>query len=91
MRIGGQKACFLCGSNDLVSQRYLRLNSDSLVRNIGYVIPPYLGKLLSGLNSKFASVYNPVLANKRHFDRELIYCRNCATGYALPFFTDEEV
>lgn len=84
-------SCFLCGGSDLVLSSYLSLNSDSVIRNVGYLLPTLVGKALSGVSAKFASTYKPIAVNKRYFDRHLLFCRNCATGCAHPFFTKESL
>jgi 2-polyprenyl-3-methyl-5-hydroxy-6-metoxy-1,4-benzoquinol methylase len=82
-----QNTCFLCGSGELIFTKYLRPNSDNLVRNIGYMIPSWMGGAFSKFSARFAAVYKPISINRKYFDRELFFCRNCLTGYALPFFS----
>ena len=86
-----EKVCFLCGSVDLSVRKYLKLDSDSLARNVAYALPEVIGRLLSRASRRFASAYAPVLTNKRYFDRSACYCSNCRTGEVFPRFSDEEL
>jgi SAM-dependent methyltransferase len=84
-------ACFLCASTNLISKRYLALNSENVFRNIGYSVPSIIGKILSAVSPTFASAYKPVLANKKYFKKRLFFCRNCSTGWAYPFFSQDSL
>jgi 2-polyprenyl-3-methyl-5-hydroxy-6-metoxy-1,4-benzoquinol methylase len=84
-----QNSCFLCGSGELIFTKYLRPNSDNLLRNIGYMIPSWFGLAFSKFSRRFAAAYKPISINRKYFNRELCFCRNCVTGYALPFLSQE--
>ena len=83
--------CFLCGSSDLVETPYLRLNSRSVARNVAYALPQWAGKLLSALSARFAGAYRPVQVNRKYFDRQLAFCRDCSAGRVVPGFHESEL
>jgi len=87
MKIDSCCSCFLCGSTNLLSRKYLALDSKSVFRNIGYSIPRMIGKALSALSPVFSNAYKPVLTNKKYFKRRLFFCRDCTTGWVYPFFS----
>lgn len=87
MKFNSCVSCFLCGSTNVVSKNYLTYNSNSVLRNIAYLIPDYVGKFMSCLIPDFRRVFRPVLANKKYFTRHIIFCRNCLTGWAHPFLS----
>jgi len=84
-------SCFMCGSADTLRVRYLRLNSPSVTRNMAYAIPLWLGALVGRLSRTFERAYHPVLANKRFFNRDLSYCRDCLTGFVVPPFSESQL
>lgn len=85
-------SCLFCGSHQLIARRYLRLDSSSLLRNLAYVIPPLVARLLSFISERFAVAYRPVMVNRRYFiDKDAVYCRVCATGRAVPEFSAEDL
>lgn len=85
------RSCFLCGSTNLLSRKYLALDSKSVRRNIGYSIPRTIGKILSAASPVFASAYKPVLTNKKYFKKRLFFCRTCTTGWVHPFFSQDSL
>ncbi|RDE51175.1 MAG: methyltransferase domain-containing protein [Candidatus Accumulibacter meliphilus] len=78
--------CFLCGSSNLVSVNYLRLNSDSFKRNLAYFLPRFVAEFLSNASDRFSTAYHPVSVNKKYFDRTAVFCLNCLTGSCQPVF-----
>jgi len=64
MKFNSCVSCFLCGSTNVVSKNYLTYNSNSVLRNIAYLIPDYVGKFMSCLIPEFRRAFRPVLANK---------------------------
>ena len=91
MAVKNQGSCFLCGGADLVSMSYLRLNSRSILRNVGYIIPATVGSLLSTVSARFAEVYRPISVNKKYFNRDLVWCGSCTTGHVLPMFSEDSL
>jgi len=91
MAVRNQGSCFLCRGIDLVSMSYLRLNSGSLLRNVGYIIPATVGALLSTVSARFEEVYRPISVNKKYFNRDVVYCRSCSTGHVLPLFSEDSL
>ena len=87
MKFNSCVSCFLCGSTNVVSRNYLTCNSNSVFRNIAYLIPDYVGKFMTCLIPEFRRAFRPVLANKKYFTRHIIFCRNCLTGWAHPFLS----
>ena len=81
--------CFLCGSFNVVSSDYLRLNSDDFKRNLAYSLPTAVADSLCAISSRFASAYYPVAVNKKYFDRSAVYCNDCLTGSCQPGFEKE--
>ena len=84
-------SCGICHSPNTVNFNYLRLNSPSLTRNIAYFIPirilTFFGKLSKAIPKKI----NPVILNRRYFDRQLVYCLDCSSGACYPYFEEREL
>lgn len=78
-------SCFLCGSTSLVSKKYLTLNSDSALRDIGYSIPRNFRTILSAISPRFARAYRPVLVNKNYFKRLFFAETALLVGHFLSF------
>lgn len=91
MKFNSCRSCFLCGSTNLVSKDYLGYNSNNVLRNIAYLIPDFLGNFFSYLIPGFSRAYRPVLTNKKYFTRQIIFCRNCLTGWAHPFLSCDDL
>lgn len=83
--------CPLCAGTQLTSRKYLRLNSDSLARNLAYAMPRPVGNLLASASGRFAKSYLPVRTNRQYFDRTVFYCDACATGAVWPAFSEPEL
>jgi hypothetical protein len=92
MKVDTCRSCFLCGSTNLVSRKYLALDTRNVLRNIGYSIPGIIAKILSAVSPGFNSAYRPVVTNKKYFNnKRLFFCRSCTTGWVYPFFSQDSL
>lgn len=82
---------FLCGGRNLFVENYLNFRSENILRNIAYLLPEFLAKLISKLSIPFEKKHHPVLINKKTFNRSAVYCRDCNTGWVFPFFSKTEL
>jgi len=91
MKIDSLHPCFLCGSTNVISRKYLAPDSENAFRNIGYLIPKIIGQFFSAVSPDFARTYKPILVNKKYFKRYLNFCQSCNTGWAHPFFSRDSL
>jgi hypothetical protein len=65
------RICPLCGSADIGTVPYLRLNSKSHVRNIAYALPGAVALTVERFSERFRRLYRPVKVNKAWFAKRM--------------------